>query len=227
MKIFLTSLFLFSVLLLNIPAAPAGEQWVRIRSIIDGDTILLQDGRFVRFIGVNAPEIAHADIPAEPFGNSAKETLIQRLRHKKVRLELDPDHLDAYGRTLAHVFDQDNHLLSEVMIKLGLAHLLFHKKNQRYFDRLLQCQQEAMAQNKGIWKILELSEDEDKTYFIGSKSSKRVHRSTCRYAQKILRHNRKRFSSAWKAFEQGYAPAKGCLNGINAFVRSSEDDGTK
>jgi len=43
------------------------EQWVRVRWVDDGDTIVLIDDRRVRYIGINAPEIEHGDQPADPF----------------------------------------------------------------------------------------------------------------------------------------------------------------
>jgi endonuclease YncB( thermonuclease family) len=44
-----------------------------VRWVDDGDTIVLADGRRVRYIGINAPEIAHRDQKAEPYGNTAKK----------------------------------------------------------------------------------------------------------------------------------------------------------
>ena len=37
------------------------ETWYQVRWVDDGDTIVLQDGRHVRYIGINAPEIEHED----------------------------------------------------------------------------------------------------------------------------------------------------------------------
>ncbi|TFG38487.1 MAG: thermonuclease family protein, partial [Syntrophobacterales bacterium] len=36
--------------------ASAGP-WVTVKRVVDGDTVQLSDGRSVRYIGVNAPEI--------------------------------------------------------------------------------------------------------------------------------------------------------------------------
>jgi len=49
----------------------AGE-WVTVKRVNDGDTVHLADGRFVRYIGVNAPEINHERNTAEPFGFEAR-----------------------------------------------------------------------------------------------------------------------------------------------------------
>ena len=49
----------------------AGE-WVTVKRVNDGDTVQLADGRLVRYLGVNAPEINHARNTAEPFGFEAR-----------------------------------------------------------------------------------------------------------------------------------------------------------
>ena len=37
------------------------DSWYHVRWINDGDTVVLDDGRHVRYIGMNAPEIEHED----------------------------------------------------------------------------------------------------------------------------------------------------------------------
>ena len=49
----------------------AGE-WVTVKRVNDGDTVQLADRRFVRYIGVNSPEINHERNTAEPFGFVAR-----------------------------------------------------------------------------------------------------------------------------------------------------------
>ena len=48
------------------------QEWFKVRWVNDGDTIVLMDDRQVRYIGINAPEIGHADKKAEPYGYTAK-----------------------------------------------------------------------------------------------------------------------------------------------------------
>ncbi|MBW2406005.1 MAG: thermonuclease family protein [Deltaproteobacteria bacterium] len=70
----------------------------------DGDTIVLTDGRYVRYIGINAPEIAHDNHKAEAFGYEAKNYNKSLVRSKTVRLEFDKEKYDRHGRLLAYVF---------------------------------------------------------------------------------------------------------------------------
>ncbi len=50
---------------------------VRVSHVIDGDTVRLSDGRHLRLIGVDTPELAHNGAPAQPLGIEARD----RLRH--------------------------------------------------------------------------------------------------------------------------------------------------
>lgn len=61
------------ILLLTLSAerGSAGE-WVKVKRVNDGDTVQLSDGRFVRYIGINTPEINHERNTAEPFGFEAR-----------------------------------------------------------------------------------------------------------------------------------------------------------
>lgn len=94
--------------------------------MIDGDSLVLSDGREIRLIGVDTPEFSSEErnrTNAQRFGVEyegyrgwaahAKE-FVERVTHRggkplPVRLELDPAnvaslHRDAYGRTLAYVW---------------------------------------------------------------------------------------------------------------------------
>ena len=61
------------ILLLTLCAeAGSAAEWVTVKRVNDGDTVQLADRRFVRYIGVNAPEINHERNTAEPFGFEAR-----------------------------------------------------------------------------------------------------------------------------------------------------------
>ncbi|MBF3305298.1 thermonuclease family protein, partial [Pseudomonas aeruginosa] len=55
---------------------PTGAlQNVEVARVVDGDTVRLRDGRSVRLIGINAPELAHNGRTTEPFAEAAKQRL--------------------------------------------------------------------------------------------------------------------------------------------------------
>jgi endonuclease YncB( thermonuclease family) len=72
-------------------AEPAGaREAVKVVRVVDGDTVLLEHGVRVRFLGVNTPEIAHDDQPEEPLGQEAKEFTRRFLKGKSITLRIRP-----------------------------------------------------------------------------------------------------------------------------------------
>ena len=104
-------LILLSVLLFSRTALV--QEWNTVKWINDGDTVVLSDGRHVRYIGINAPEIAHDNQKAEAFGYEAKQYNQSLVRSKKVRLEFDKEKYDRYGRLLAYIFLLDGTFINE------------------------------------------------------------------------------------------------------------------
>jgi micrococcal nuclease len=126
-----------------------------VEKIYDGDTILLQDGRKVRLLGINTPEIAHRGNPAEAGGMQAKTWLENYLQGKKVRLQGDAEKQDKYGRTLAYVFTEDGAQVNLELAKQGLAAVVVHPPNLLYAEPLLAAQRQAESGKLGIWKAAE------------------------------------------------------------------------
>ena len=96
--------------------------------VIDGDTIeVSMNGREerVRLIGVDTPETVHPEIGVEPFGPEASAFTKRHLPPgTQVRLELDVQQRDRYGRLLAYLYLPDGRMLNELLLQEGLAQLL-------------------------------------------------------------------------------------------------------
>jgi micrococcal nuclease len=200
---------LSSVLLIG--AVAAKQKWISVKWVSDGDTIILGDGRHVRFIGINAPEIAHGEHPAEPFGYAAKKYNQHLVGSKKVRLEFDKERHDRYRRLLAYIFLSNGTFVNKTMIEKGWAYVLPRQPNVKYERILLQSQRDAMSAKRGIWGNWK----EKKEGYFGSKKSRRFHLKTCPYGKRIEKRNRIFFKRKWDAFWAGFAPCKRCLAGGN------------
>ena len=83
-----------ALLLLFCADGVGAEQWVAVKRVNDGDTVTLADGRLVRYIGVNAPEINHERNSAEPFGFDARSRNIELIGSRRIRLEFDIERFD-------------------------------------------------------------------------------------------------------------------------------------
>lgn len=129
-----------------------GYSYHRIQYVYDGDTVKLADGRKIRFLGINTPEVEGRNKNAEAGGEEAKRWLTHALKDKRVRLVLDSEPKDKYGRTLAHLFTEDGLHLNLELVRLGLASLSIFPPNLLYSNELLRAQTEAEQASRGIWR---------------------------------------------------------------------------
>jgi len=182
------------------------EELFMVKWINDGDTIILNDNRCIRYIGVNTPEIECRDKKPELYGYKAKLFNKSMLYKKKVRLEFDKERLDQYERSLAYVFLPDGSFINEIILEQGYGFFLPRNPNLRYDSVLLKAQRKAMSEKKGIWHSWERKGEG----YIGNKKSKRFHLKTCRFGKTI--RDKIYFSNRWDAFWKGYAPCKRCMS---------------
>jgi len=194
------------LLLMAAGYAPA-QTWHTVKWVEDGDTIILKTGEWIRYLGINAPEIAHADSKAQPYGYQARAFNKKLLRGSKIRLEFDIERYDQYGRMLAYVFLPDGSFVNSRLLENGLAFYLYRMPNVKHAKILYPAQLAAMQSKKGLW----YNWNESSGKYVGNSKSRRFHRVGCPYAAKIKAANRVDFSSRWDAFQAGYAPAKECI----------------
>jgi micrococcal nuclease len=185
----------------------SADEFISVRRVYDGDTIELANGMHVRYIGINAPEIAHQERPGEPFGPEALALNEKIVLSKPVRIQGDQEASDQYGRRLAYVFLRDGTFVNQEMVRNGLAYVLYKFPDITYDAALLKSQQEAMKSGRGIWKNWK----EKPADYIGNKKSRRFHLETCALGQRIAKQNRIQFGRKWDAFWEGYAPCKKCM----------------
>ncbi len=140
----------FSSLLIDCEAKPIYQ---KVAWVYDGDTLRLKDGRKIRLIGMNAPEVAHHKKKGQPYGREATEKLRQLLKsvNYKVRLETDLQKRDRYKRYLVHVFLADGTDLSQWMLQNGWASLMIFPPNTRYIGMYRKAEQSAQKMKRHIW----------------------------------------------------------------------------
>ena len=184
------------------------QEWFKVKRVNDGDTIVLTDGRHVRYIGINTPEVDHGSQKAEPYGYKAKNYNKKMVLSKMIRLEFDKERYDQYGRLLAYIFLKDGKFVNKAMIEQGYAYFLTRRPNVRYNKVLLQSQRNAMSAKRGIWRNWK----EKESGYLGSRRSKRFHYKICPFGKRIGKTNKIFFSSKWDAFWAGFAPCKRCMS---------------
>jgi endonuclease YncB( thermonuclease family) len=126
-----------------------------IKYVYDGDTIKLENGDSVRFIGINTPEIHSRYRQGEPGGEQATAFLKQQLSGGEVLLQYDQQQRDHYDRQLAYCYTPEGINLNVLMLKQGYASLSIHPPNLYYLDEMVAAQNEAIQQRRGIWAMPE------------------------------------------------------------------------
>ncbi len=133
------------------PGAPetAPVQWV-----VDGDTVHLGDGRKLRLIGLDTPEIHHDGRPPEPYALEARRRL-QALIGPSRRVALVPgrERRDRYGRLLVHLFTTGGENLQVPLLRQGLATLLVFPPNLALLECYRAAEQEARVAGRGLWSL--------------------------------------------------------------------------
>ena len=132
-----------------------GYTYYDVKKIYDGDTILLANGKKVRFLGINTPEVEGRNKAVQAGGEEAKHWLQKKLKNKRVRLLKDIEKQDKYGRLLAHIFTEDKQHINLELVKSGLASVNIHPPNLKYTDELLKAELQAERYRLGIWNYKE------------------------------------------------------------------------
>jgi micrococcal nuclease len=128
----------------------ASQQEALVVRVIDGDTVEIEGGERVRYIGIDAPEIVHPTEPAEYFGEEAAEKNRELVERKMVSLERDVEGRDEYGRLLRYVWLGDTMINAE-LVRLGYAYSYSLPPNTRYQELFLRLEGEAREQKLGLW----------------------------------------------------------------------------
>lgn len=117
-----------------------------VAKLADGDSFTCADGRQVRLVLIDAPELAQA-----PWGEMAKRQLATLMRPgATVRLELDRTSVDRYRRTLAYAW-VDTVMVNEAMVARGWAVVLAYE-NVHHLARLRRAERAAQAAKRGFWQ---------------------------------------------------------------------------
>ncbi|MCP4681374.1 MAG: hypothetical protein GY864_03475, partial [Desulfobacterales bacterium] len=143
--------YILLILLASFCLSLAPIPFHEVKYVYDGDTIRLDNGEHVRYLGINTPETARKDKAAEFMAQPAREFNRKLVENARVRLEYDREKRDRYGRLLAFVFLENGDMVNALMARKGFAHVMSKKKNLKYRDLLLDLQRKAMKEKIGIW----------------------------------------------------------------------------
>jgi len=142
----------------------AGREY-RVSQVIDGDTIELDTGEAVRYLGIDTPETRRREgekwvYDPDAYAEEAKEFNRGMVEGKSVRLEFDLQRIDKYKRLLAYCFVGAD-FVNARLLEEGYALLYTSPPNVKYADILVKKQEEARRNNKGLWAEIPLISPQD------------------------------------------------------------------
>lgn len=127
------------------------DEKVIVTHVYDGDTFRLKDGRKVRFVGINAPEIDHHGGQSQPYAVEARKRVQALIGGGAVQLRYAAERKDHYGRLLAHPYLPDGRSISQILLDEGLAVAIAVAPNLWHNDCYFEHEQKARLARRGIW----------------------------------------------------------------------------
>ena len=137
---------LFISVMLVLPlACRQSSDVVLVTEVIDGDTIVIEGGYHVRYIGIDAPE------RGELYYLEAKQANEDLVVGKEIRLEIDISDKDSYGRLLRYVYVDDDFVNAE-MVRQGYAWAVAYPPDVKYQVYLESIEKEARQAKRRVWR---------------------------------------------------------------------------
>lgn len=177
--------------------------------VVDGDTIYLDNGDKVRFVGVNTPERGVE-------GYITSKNFVQKLcLNKKVGIDIDDrKHSDKYGRTLGVVI-VDGKNVNEMLLKEGLAEIMYMPPSEFYpfdwaNDNTPVSHYQSSSSSSHTPTSAQSTSSSDSANYVGNANSGKFHVSSCQSVNDMSEGNKVFFSSRDDAINQGYIPCKRC-----------------
>jgi micrococcal nuclease len=130
------------------------DEYVEVADVHDGDTVRLADGRKLRLIGFNSPELARDEMPAEPLATEARDALLEIIGlHARLGLRYDEVRKDRYRRLLAHAYLRSGQSIAARMLEGGYGVQIVVPPDLWNHDCYRAAESSARAAGTGVWSL--------------------------------------------------------------------------
>jgi micrococcal nuclease len=122
-----------------------------VASVYDGDTLTLRNGRRVRLLQIDTPELGSG----ECFSRAARSALLVLAPPgSRVVLEADPglDRVDRYGRLLRYIKRNGVNVNLELIRRGAAAPYFYRGEKGRYAGSLMRAALGARGAKRGLWR---------------------------------------------------------------------------
>jgi micrococcal nuclease len=124
-----------------------------VTRVVNGDTIYVQVGdriEKVRYLGINTLEIDHPTKGKQPYDDATHLANARLVDGKWVRLVLDVQQPDSFGRLLGYVW-VGNRFINAELVWQGYAEAATFPPHVRYADYFVSLQRQAREARRGLW----------------------------------------------------------------------------
>lgn len=144
-----------NVLAQSLPDSLVPGETGRVVEIIDGDTLVLANGRQVRLVGIQAPKLAlgRPNFEDWPLADEARDFLSALALDRTVSLAFGGLSEDRHGRRLAHLVRDDGLWLQGALLAAGMARVYSFADNRTAVPDMLALERTARADGVGIWGL--------------------------------------------------------------------------
>ena len=146
------------IILIPLLLAGCANSQLQLKEVIDGDTILLQDGRTIRLLQIDTPELTEG----ECYAQEAKLELVSILEESDTRMAYSykgesrnsplsvrkdsvSDDKDQYDRELRYLFYNNLNVNLELVKRGAAAPYFYQEKKGKYAEELLKAAEIAKA----------------------------------------------------------------------------------
>jgi len=137
----------------SVPESLEAGMQSRVVAVIDGDTVILEDGSQVRLVGIMAPKLSlgRDHVADQPLGEEARAALEALVLGHSVTLAHGGARMDRHGRHLAHLVLDDGTWIQGRMLEAGLARVYGFADNRAALAEMLALEAGARAAGLGLW----------------------------------------------------------------------------
>ncbi len=125
----------------------------RVITVVDGDTVILDDGRQVRLVGIQAPKLplGRPGFEKWPLADEAKSALEELVLGRRVSLGYGGRNTDRHDRLLAHLFTEDGTWVQGALLQAGFARVYSFPDNRALVREMLVRERNSRRTDRGIW----------------------------------------------------------------------------
>ena len=129
-----------------VPRTGRPDLIARVVRVIDGDTVVLEGGEHLRYLGIDTPELN------ECYGREAFLFNADLVKGKTLALYFDRQKRDRYHRLLAYAFLEDGTFVNVWLVRQGYATTWILSPNIAQGHAILDAENIARSAGRGLWK---------------------------------------------------------------------------